>query len=148
MICKGETMDINKLSNEAIDFLDSGDVESAEKILKKLKKIEETPELKYAISALLIEIGKSSKNIGYIEEGIKNFEELKTLLEYDIDYNLANGYMAKYNVLNNKPNYLTSDPLLFKAKKSYIDGLTKTQPSNIPSLYVNLGNTYIILVEL
>ena len=65
-------MDTNiKLSQKAYEYLDHGDTKSAEKILNMLKKKENTPELKFTISALLIEIGTVTKKMEYIEDSKK-----------------------------------------------------------------------------
>lgn len=56
-----------KLSQKAYEYLDHRDTKSAEKILNILRKKENTPELKFTISALLIEIGTATKNMNYIE---------------------------------------------------------------------------------
>lgn len=131
------------LSKNAYTYLDKGDAESAEKILEILKKKEITPELKFTISALLIEIGTITKRIDYIDEGITNYKELKKETEFFVDYNLANGYVSKYKIMTEKPNYLTKDAhLLTKAKQHYINCIGKIPEEQIPLLYINLGNTY------
>lgn len=52
------------LSKKAYEYLNHGDTKSAEKILKILEKKEITPELKFTISSLLIEIGTATKKNG------------------------------------------------------------------------------------
>ncbi len=132
-----------KLSQKAYEYLDHGDTKSAEKILNILRKKENTPELKFTISALLIEIGTATKNMNYIEEGIKNFKELKKETNFYVDYNLANGYYSKYKIMDEKPNYLTKNKhLLTKAKQHYLIHIDKTPLEILPLLYINLGNTY------
>lgn len=107
------------LSKKAYEYLNHGDTKSAEKILKILEKKEITPELKFTISSLLIEIGTATKKMDYIEEGIKNFKELKKETGFYVDYNLANGYYSKYKIMDEKPNYLTkNEHLLMKAKQT------------------------------
>lgn len=133
---------ITKLTENAYNYLDKGNVECAEKILTAMKEMEMTPELKYSLSSLLIEIGTASKNMNYIDEGIKNFEELKNETEYAVDYNLGNGYSSKYKIMKNKPNYLTKGcHLLSKAKNYYLNSMNNPVEQK-PELYINLGNTY------
>lgn len=134
---------ITKLMTNAYTHLDNGNICCAEKILTAMKEMETTPELKYSISSLLIEIGTSSKNMAYIDEGIKNFEELKIETKYEVDYNLGNGYSSKYKIMENKPNYLTKkEHLLTKAKSHYLNSIKKTALKKLPLLYTNLANTY------
>ena len=83
---------IIKLVRNAYTHLNNGNIDCAEKILNTMKAMEMTPELKYSLSSVLIEVGTASKNMDYIDEGIKNFEELKNDTEYNVDYNLGNGY--------------------------------------------------------
>ena len=79
----------------------------------------------------------------YIEEGIKNFKELKKETGFYVDYNLANGYYSKYKIMDEKPNYLTkNEHLLMKAKQNYLTNIDKTPLEILPLLYINLGNTY------
>ena len=131
------------LSKKAYEYLNHGDTKSAEKILKILEKKEITPELKFTISSLLIEIGTATKKMDYIEEGIKNFKELKKETGFYVDYNLANGYYSKYKIMDEKPNYLTkNEHLLMKAKQNYLTNIDKTPLEILPLLYINLGNTY------
>ena len=134
--------DITKLMTNAYTYLDNGNVDCAEKILTAMKEMEMTPELKYSLSSLLIEIGTTSKNMKHIDEGIKNFEELKNETKYPVDYNLGNGYSSKYKIMENKPNYLTKkDHLLSKAKSHYLNSMNNPLEQK-PELYINLGNTY------
>ena len=134
--------EITKLMRNAYTNLDNGNIDCAEQILKAIKEMKMTPELKYSLSSLLIEIGTASKNMEYIDEGIKNFEELKNETEYNVDYNLGNGYSSKYKIMENKPNYLTKDEhLLNKAKSHYLNCMNNPVEQK-PELYINLGNTY------
>lgn len=134
--------DITKLMKNAYQHLDNGNVDCAEKILNSMKEMEMTPELKYSISSLLIEIGTASKNMDYIDEGIKNFEELENKTKFNVDYNLGNAYSSKYKIMGKKPNYLTKEKhLLSKAKNYYLNGINNPLEQN-PQLYINLGNTY------
>ena len=134
---------ISKLVTNAYNHLDNGNVECAEKILTAMKEMERTPELKYSLGALLIEIGAASRKMDYIDEGIKIFKELKNNTEYEVDYNLGNGYFSKYKIMVEKPNYLTkSQHVLTKAKKHYLISLNKPNLEQLPLLYVNLGNAY------
>lgn len=135
--------EIIKLSNTAYNYLDSGKIEDAEGILTELKKKTITPELKFTMSALLIDLGVESKKMNYIDEGINNFKELKQETNFNVDYNLANGYYAKYRIISEKPNYLTKkDHLLTLAKQLYVNAINKTPIEQLPLLYINLGNTY------
>ena len=134
---------ITKLTENAYNHLDKGNVECAEKILTAMKKMEMTPELKISMSSLLIEIGTASKNMDYIDEGIKNFEELKKEAKFEVDYNLGNGYSAKYKIMDNRPNYLTKEEhLLTKAKTHYLNATNNPLEQKNPQLYINLANTY------
>lgn len=127
------------LVNKAYDYLNNGHVDLSEKILEELK--DETIEFKYQIGALLIDIGLVSKNMDYVDEGIEIFEDLKESTNINVNYNLANGYFAKF-VLN-KSNYLIKDDhLLFKAKKLYREEINHTAPQENPDLYINLANAY------
>ena len=127
----------------AYSYLNYGKIEDAEKILDELKKKENTQKLKFTISALLIDIGTESKKMNYIDEGINNLKELKKETNFNVDYNLANGYYAKYRIMSEKPTYLTKNkhPLTI-AKQLYINDLNKTPIEQLPLLYINLGNTY------
>lgn len=133
---------IIKLVRNAYSHLNNGNIDCAEKILNTMKAMEMTPELKYSLSSVLIEVGTTSKNMDYIDEGIKNFEELKNDTEYNVDYNLGNGYSSKYKIMDKKPNYLTKkEHLLSKAKIHYLNGINNPPEQN-PQIYINLGNTY------
>lgn len=135
--------DITKLIKNAYAHLDNGNVDCAEKILTTMKKMEMTHELKYSISSLLIEIGTESKNMNYIDEGMKNFEELKNETKYEVDYNLGNAYSSKYKIMDNRPNYLTKkEHILTKAKTHYLNSLEKPILDQLPLIYINLANTY------
>ena len=134
---------ISKLVTNAYTYLDEGNVECAEKILTAMKEMERTPELMYSLGALLIEIGTTSRKMDYIDEGIEIFKELRNNTEYEVDYNLGNGYSSKYRIMAEKPNYLTkSKHVLTEAKKHYLTSLDKPNLEQLPLLYVNLGNTY------
>ena len=135
--------EINKLVTNAYSQLDIGNVECAEKILTAMKEMERTPELEYSLGALLIEIGTASRKMDYIDEGINIFKELRDKTEYEVDYNLGNGYSSKYKIMVDKPNYLTkSQHVLTEAKKHYLASLGKPNLEQLPLLYVNLGNAY------
>ena len=85
--------------------------------------------------------GSDMKNEEYVDEGIDIFEELKEETELNVNYNLANGYYAKF--ILNKSNYLTKDDHpLFKAKKLYMEDIAYMIPQYNPELYINLANTY------
>ena len=129
------------LVKKAYDYLNKGQVDLSEEILNELKEKEETPELKFSIGALLIDIGTILKNEEYVDEAIDIFEQLKEETKLNVNYNLANGYYAKF--ILNKSNYLTKDEhLLFKAKKLYLEEIVHTPPQYNPELYINLANTY------
>ena len=134
---------ITKLTENAYNHLDNGNVECAKKILTAMKEMEMTPELKYSMSSLLIEIGTASENIDYIDEAIKNFEELKKEAKFEVDYNLGNGHSSKYKIMDNRPNYLTKEEhLLTKAKTHYLNAINNPLEQKNPQLYINLANTY------
>ena len=134
---------ITKLTENAYNHLDNGNVECAKKILTAMKEMEMTPELKYSMSSLLIEIGTASENMDYIDEGIKNFEELKKEAKFEVDYNLGNGHSSKYKIMDNRPNYLTKEEhLLTKAKTHYLNAINNPLEQKNPQLYINLANTY------
>ena len=131
------------LTIDAFKYLDIGDIESAEDILKILRKEKMTSELKYIMGALLIEIGTATQNMDYINEGIKNFEELEYNTPYAVDYNLGNGFYSKYKIMKDKRNYLTkNEHLLTKAKRHFLKSIAKVPIEQLELNYVNLGNTY------
>ena len=135
--------DIDIFVTNAYSHLDNGNVECAEKILTAMKEMERTPKLEYSLGALLIEIGTVSRKMTYIDDGINIFKELRDKTEYEVDYNLGNGYSSKYKIMVEKPNYLTkSKHVLTEAKKHYLNSLGKPNSEQLPLLYVNLGNTY------
>lgn len=132
-----------KLAKKAQEYLNQGKIKYAEEILEILKKKEVYDELQFMISALEIDIGSTTKKVKYIEEGIKNLEELKDKTEIFVDYNLANGYYAKYKIMNKKPDYLTKEEhLLAKAKSLYLNCIGRVPKEELPLVYINLGNTY------
>ena len=129
------------LVKKAYDYLNKGQVDLSEDILNELKEKNSALELKYGIGALLIDIGTNLKNKDYVDEGIDIFEELKKETDLNVNYNLANGYYAKF--ILDKTNYLTKDDhLLFKAKKLYMEEIAHMPPQCNPELYINLANTY------
>lgn len=133
-----------EIIEKAYEYLDKGNIPEAEKILETLKNQAKVNH--GLISPLLIEIGKDAKKIEYIDEGIKNLEEIKNP-DYNVHYNLANGYYSKYQLLDKKTSYITTDEhLLLKAKKRYLKALNVTK-EKIPKetrscININLGNTY------
>lgn len=113
-------MDIEELLNQAGICLNNNDSETAQEILEELEKMELTPKLKYAISQLLRDLGFKTQNMDYIDQAIINFEELEYFGFEDINFSLGTAYALKYQLLEDKPNYLTKnykDHLLFKSKK-------------------------------
>lgn len=138
-------MDIEELLNQAGICLNNNDSETAQEILEELEKMELTPKLKYAISQLLRDLGFKTQNMDYIDQAIINFEELEYFGFEDINFSLGTAYALKYQLLEDKPNYLTKnykDHLLFKSKKALKEELSVNPNVDLRTTLMNLANVY------
>ena len=68
-----------KLVNQGQELIEQGNIEDAEKILLTLRRQEESPELNFIISKLLIDLGHKTKELKYINEAISKLKNLKMI---------------------------------------------------------------------
>lgn len=135
-----------KLVNQGQELIEQGNIEDAEKILLTLRRQEESPELNFIISKLLIDLGHKTKELKYINEAIS---KLKNLTEDDfhrLHFYLGNAYLLKYTILEEKPNYLNnSEKLLYNAKLEFEKEIDNNPYELLHGALVNLGTVYDII---
>ena len=132
-----------KLLNKVQELIEQGNIEDAETILLTLRRQEESPELNFIISKLLVDFGHKTKKLKYLNEAIG---KLKSLSEYDfhrLHFYLGNAYLFKYDILEEKPNYLNnSEKLLYNAKLEFKKEIDNNPNELLHGALVNLGLIY------
>jgi hypothetical protein len=134
---------IEKLVQQVEEFLEQEDCEKAEACLIELRRKEPSPELNYIISKLLIKFGIVSKNPKSFNEAIKKLKELDSSDFPKVHFYLGTAYLKKYEILEEKPNYLNdSEKLLQNSKIEFKKHIAANPDGDLHNAYVNLGSSY------
>lgn len=132
------------LLSQGFDCIKSNDKDGAKDILNQLKNEDGTPQLKYEISKLLMDLGDKTKKVEYIDEAIANFEDLYKYGFEDINFFLGTSYFLKHDLSSEPQKYLTKDfePILLKSKKFLLKELSQNPNVDLRKTYINLANVY------